>query len=79
MIRFSSGGYVDIWLIRRTLQAGGTEGGYESFADLALVYGASAIIPFYGALLHNVFVRRIAHKTPQLVIPLFGERQRRVE
>lgn len=50
----------------------GTQGVYKSIEDIAPMYGATALVPYEAAVIHNVFVKSIAHDAPKLVIPLLG-------
>jgi hypothetical protein len=58
--------------VGRALPTGATQGIYKSIEELAPVYGANALVPFEASVLHNVFVRSVAHEAPILVIPVLG-------
>jgi hypothetical protein len=45
---------------------------YTSIKEIAPLYGASALTPYQAAVLHNVFVKTVAHDIPRLVMPILG-------
>lgn len=49
-----------------------TQGIYKTIDELAPVYGASALVPYEVAVLHNVFAKSVLHEAPRLVIPILG-------
>lgn len=50
----------------------GTQGVYKNIDELAPVYGASALVPYEAAVLHNDFAKSVLHEAPRLVIPILG-------
>lgn len=51
---------------------GAVKGTYKSVAEIAPMYGASALVPYEAALIHNLFVKSVLHEAPRLFIPLLG-------
>lgn len=58
--------------VGRALPSGATQGIYKSIEEIAPVYGATALVPYEAAVLHNLFVKTVAHEAPILVIPVLG-------
>lgn len=48
------------------------KGGYKSIEEIAPLYGATALVPYEAAVLHNVFIKSVAHESPRLFIPVLG-------
>lgn len=52
--------------------SGASQGTYKSIAEIAPMYGASALVPYEAALIHNLYVKSVLHEAPRLFIPLLG-------
>lgn len=63
---FGQVGYMD-----RTIRAA-SQTAYESLSAIGIKYGATLIEPMQAAVLHNVYVKSIAHDLHQLVMPILG-------
>lgn len=45
---------------------------YRSIDEIAPMYGATELVAYQAAILHNVFVKSILHDAPRLLIPVLG-------
>lgn len=52
--------------------AAGAQGVFKSIEEIAPLYGATALVPYEAAILHNVIVKTFAYELPRLVLPLLG-------
>jgi hypothetical protein len=52
--------------------AAGAQGVFKSIDEIAPLYGATALVPYEAAILHNVIVKTFAYDLPRLVLPVLG-------
>jgi hypothetical protein len=57
--------------VGRVVQAT-VQGTFKSIADIAPLYGATALVPYEAAVISNMFVKSVAADLPRLVIPILG-------